>query len=81
MTHVHFSPKRTQGVIPQPRSVRVLLPSCCLDFRSVVWWKGVSPKTLVTIKLLSLGLLGGMVASLWKPKLNGDMHDLTFHKN
>jgi hypothetical protein len=30
--------------------------------------EGVSPKTLVTIKLLSLGLLGGIVASLWEPK-------------
>ena len=28
----------------------------------------MSPKTLVTIKQLSLGLLGGMVASLWEPK-------------
>jgi hypothetical protein len=28
----------------------------------------VSPKTLVTIKQLSLGLLGDMVASLWEPK-------------
>ena len=68
MTHVHFSPERTQGVAPQPRPVRVLLPLSYSDFRSVVWWRGVSPKTLVTIKLLSLCLLGGMVASLWKPK-------------
>jgi hypothetical protein len=29
----------------------------------------VSPKTLVTIKQLLLGLLGDMVASLWEPKL------------
>ena len=28
----------------------------------------MSPKTLVTIKLLSLGLLGGIVANLWEPK-------------
>jgi hypothetical protein len=28
----------------------------------------VSLKTLVTIKQLSLGLLGDMVASLWEPK-------------
>ena len=28
----------------------------------------MSPKTLVTIKQLSLGLLGDMVASLWEPK-------------
>ena len=68
MTHVHFSPKRTQGVAPRPRPVRILLPLCCSDFRSVVWWRGVSPKTLVTLKLLSPGLLGGVVASLWEPK-------------
>ena len=68
MTHVHFSPKRIQGVAPWPRHVRVLLPLYCWDFRSVVWWREMSPKTLVTMKLLSLGLLGGMVASLWKPK-------------
>jgi hypothetical protein len=30
--------------------------------------EGSELKTLVTIKLLSLGLLGGMVASLWKLK-------------
>jgi hypothetical protein len=34
----------------------------------MVWRKGVSPKTLVTIKQLSLGLLGDMVANLWKSK-------------
>jgi hypothetical protein len=34
----------------------------------VVWRREVSPKTLVTIKQLSLGLLGDMVASLWEPK-------------
>ena len=28
----------------------------------------MSPKILVTIKQLSLGLLGDMVASLWEPK-------------
>jgi hypothetical protein len=28
----------------------------------------VSPKTLVTIKQLSLSLLGDMVASFWEPK-------------
>ena len=28
----------------------------------------MSPKTLVTIKQLSLGLLGDMVANLWEPK-------------
>ena len=28
----------------------------------------MSPKTLVTIKQLSLDLLGDMVASLWEPK-------------
>ena len=68
MTRVHFNPKRTQGVAPRPRPVRVLLPLCCWDFRSVVWRKGVSPKTLVTIKQLSLSLLGDMVASLWELK-------------
>jgi hypothetical protein len=31
----------------------------------------VSSKTLVTIKQLSLGLLGDMVASLWEPKSIG----------
>ena len=28
MTHVHSGPKRTQGVAPRPRPVRVLLPLC-----------------------------------------------------
>ena len=64
MTYIHFSPKRTQGIAPRPRPVRVLLLLCGLDLRSVVWWRGVSPKVLVTIKLLSLGLLEGTVASL-----------------
>ncbi len=61
-------PKRTQGVAPRPRPVRVLLPLCGLDLRNVVWWRGVSPKILITIKLLSPGLLGGTVANLWKSK-------------
>ena len=66
MTHVHFNPKRTQGITLRPRPVRVLLPLCGSDLKSVVWWRGVSPKILVIIKLLSPGLLGGTVASLWK---------------
>jgi hypothetical protein len=57
-------PKRTQGVAPRPKPVRVLLPLYGSDLRSVVWWRGVSPKILATIKLLSLGLLGGTVTSL-----------------
>ncbi len=61
--------KRTQGVAPRPRPVRVLLILCGFDLNSVVWWRGVSPKILTTIKLLSLGLLGGTVASLWKSRL------------
>ena len=66
MTHVHSGPKRTQGVAPRPRSVRVLLSLCGSDLRSVIWWRGVSPEVLVTIELLSLGLLGGTMISLWK---------------
>ena len=66
MTHVHFSPKRTQGVAPRLRPVGVLLSLYGSDLRSVVWWRGVSPKILVAIKLLSPGLLGDTVASLWK---------------
>ena len=58
--------KRTQGVAPRPKPVRVLLSLCGLDLRSVVWWRGVSPKILATIKLLSPGLLGDTVTSLWK---------------
>ena len=46
MTHVHFSPKRTQGVAPRPRLVRVLLPLCCWDFRSVVWTEGSESQDL-----------------------------------
>ena len=68
ITHVHFSPKKTQAVAPRPRPVRVLLPLCGLDLRSMVWWKGVSPKILITIELLSLGLLGDTMASLWKSR-------------
>ena len=68
MTHVHFSPKRTQGVAPRPRLVRVLLSLCGSDLRSVVWWRGVSPEILATIKLLSPGLLGGTVTGLWNPR-------------
>jgi hypothetical protein len=29
ITHVYFSPKKTQGVAPRPKPVRVLLPLCC----------------------------------------------------
>ena len=64
-------PKRTQGVAPRPRLVRVLLSLCGSDLRSVVWWRGVSPKILATIKLLSPGLLGGIVTGLWKPRSIG----------
>ena len=60
--------KRTQGVVPRPRPVRVLLSLCGSDLRSVIWWRGVSPEILATIELLSLSLLGGTVTSLWKPR-------------
>ena len=40
MTHVHFNSKRTQGVAPRPRPVRVLLSLCGSDLRSVVLWRG-----------------------------------------
>ena len=63
-----FQSQKDSGSSPRPRPVKVLLPLCYWDFRSVVWRRGVSPKTLVTIKQLSLGLLGDMVASLWEPK-------------
>ena len=56
--------KRTQGVAPRPRPVRVLLSLCGSDLRSVIWWRGVSPEILATIELLSLSLLGGTVTSL-----------------
>jgi hypothetical protein len=68
MTHVHFSPEKDSGSSHGPRPVRVLLSLCGSDLKSVVWWRGVSPKILATIKLLSPGLLGGTVASLWKPR-------------
>ena len=61
-------PKRTQGVAPQPRPMKVLLSLCDSDLRSVIWWRGVSPEILATIELLSLGLLGGTMISLWKLK-------------
>jgi hypothetical protein len=79
-THAHSSPKRTQGVAPQPRPVRMLLSLCCSDLRSVVWWKGMSPKILATIELLSLGLLGGTMIGLWKPKSLETCIDLTCHR-
>jgi hypothetical protein len=46
MTHVHSSPKRTQGVASWPKPVRVLLSLCGSDLRSVVWWRGVSSEIL-----------------------------------
>ena len=66
--HVHSGPKRTQGVVPRPRPVRMLFSLCCSDLRSVVWWRRVSSEILATIELLSLGLLGGTMISLWKPR-------------
>ena len=36
MTYVYLSPKRTQGVAPRPRPVRVLLSLCGSDLGSVV---------------------------------------------
>ena len=42
--HVHSGPKRTQGVAPRPRPMKVLLSLCGSDLRSVVWWRGVSPE-------------------------------------
>ena len=68
MTYVYSGPKGTQGVAPRPRPVRVLLSLCGSDLRSVVWWRGVSHEILATIELLSPGLLGGTVTSLWKPR-------------
>jgi hypothetical protein len=68
ITHAHSGPKRTQGVAPWPRLVRMLLSLCCSDLRSVVWWRGVSPEILATIELLSLGLLGGTMIGLWEPR-------------
>ena len=68
ITHAHSDPKRTQGVVPRPKPVRILLSLCCSDLRSVVWWRGVSPEILVTIELLSLGLLGGTMIGLWEPR-------------
>ena len=68
ITHAHSDPKRIQGVAPRPRPVRMLLSLCGSDLRSVVWWRGVSPEILATIELLSLGLLGGTMISLWEPK-------------
>ena len=74
-------PKMTQGIAPRPKPVRVLLSLYGSDLRSVVWWRGVSLKILATIKLLSPGLLGGIVTSFVETKVNKDMHGLTFHKN
>ena len=68
ITHVHSGPKRTQGVAPRPRPLKVLLSLCGSDLRSVVWWRGVSLEILATIELLSLGLLGGTMISLWEPR-------------
>jgi hypothetical protein len=68
ITQAHFGPKRTQGVAPWPRPVRVLLSLCDSNLRSVVWWRGVSLEILATIELLSLGLLGCTMISLWEPR-------------
>jgi hypothetical protein len=68
ITNVHSGPKRTQGVAPWPKPMRMLLSLCCSYLRSVVWWRGVSPEILATIELLSLGLLGGTMISLWRPR-------------
>jgi hypothetical protein len=79
-THAHSGPKRTQGVAPRPRSVRMLVSLCCSDSRNVVWWRGVSPEILATIELLSLGLLGDTMISLWKPRSLETCIDLTCHR-
>uniref|UniRef100_A0A2N9G2D5 Uncharacterized protein n=1 Tax=Fagus sylvatica TaxID=28930 RepID=A0A2N9G2D5_FAGSY len=57
----------TQGVAwAQTREGTTLLMWFRLEECGLV--EGVSPKILATIKLLSPGLLGGTVASLWKPR-------------
>ena len=75
MTHVYFSPKKDSGSNPtaQTREGTTLLmwfrlEECGSNLRNVVRWRGVSPKILATIKLLSPGLLGGTVVNLWKPR-------------
>ena len=78
--HAHSGPKKTQGVTPRPRPVRMLLSLCCFDLRNVVWWREVSPEILVTIELLSLDLLGRHNDRFVGTKINEDMHGLTYHR-
>ena len=65
--HVHSSPKRTQGVAPtaQTREEATLLMLIWLEECGLV--EGSQFQDLGNHGLLSLGLLGDTVTSLWKP--------------
>ena len=78
--HAHPGSKRTQGVTPtaQTREKATLLMLIWLEKCGLV--EGSESRGFGNHELLSLGLLGGMMMSLWKPKSHETCIDLTLHK-